>query len=182
MNMSREGFFVPGANERQILDAQDISRALTRIAHEIIERNRGVDGLVIVGIHTRGVPLAHRLAAHITRSEGVLIPVGQLDISLHRDDTGPNGSPGSRPTEIRSVSLTVAWCWSTKSSSPDEPCVPRSMRSLSMDVPPASNSRPLSIAGTANYRFARITSAKTSPPRARNVSWFAWWRSMAWIW
>jgi len=105
MNTPREGFFVPTANERQILDAQDISRALTRIAHEIIERNRGVEGLVIVGIHTRGVPLAHRLAAHISRIEGVQIPVGQLDISLHRDDTSGNGARGCRPTEIP-ISLT----------------------------------------------------------------------------
>jgi pyrimidine operon attenuation protein/uracil phosphoribosyltransferase len=105
MSTTREGFFVPEANERQILDTQDISRALTRIAHEIIERNRGVDGLVVVGIHTRGVPLAHRLAAQIVRIEGRQIPVGQLDISLHRDDTGPNGACGARPTEIP-VSLT----------------------------------------------------------------------------
>jgi len=91
---------VPIASERQILDAQDISRALTRIAHEIIERNRGVEGLVVVGIHTRGVPLAHRLAAQIARIEGRQIPVGQLDISLHRDDTGTNGTPGARPTVI----------------------------------------------------------------------------------
>ena len=100
MSTSREGFFVSAAAERQILDAQDISRALTRIAHEIIERNRGVEGLVIVGIHTRGVPLAHRLAAQIARIEGVRIPVGQLDISLHRDDTGSNGSRAGQPTHI----------------------------------------------------------------------------------
>lgn len=100
MSTAREGFFVPADNERPILDAQDITRVVTRIAHEIIERNRGVDGLVVVGIHTRGVPLAHRLAAQIARIEGVQIPVGQLDISLHRDDTGMNGAPGIRPTDI----------------------------------------------------------------------------------
>ncbi len=105
MTASREGFFVPGAGERQILDAQDISRALTRIAHEMIERNRGVEGLVVVGIHTRGVPLAHRLSTLITRIEGSQIPVGQLDISLHRDDTGLNGSRDARPTVIP-VNLT----------------------------------------------------------------------------
>lgn len=100
MNTPREGFFVSPTTERQILDAQDISRALTRIAHEIIERNRGVEGLVIVGIHTRGVPLATRLAEIIARIEKVQIPVGQLDISLHRDDTGANAARGSRPTQI----------------------------------------------------------------------------------
>lgn len=105
MSMSREGFFVPGRSERQILDAQDIRRAVTRITHEIIERNRGVSDLVIVGIHTRGVPLAHRLAAHIERTEGVQVPVGELDISLHRDDAAVDATPGTRPTVIP-VSLT----------------------------------------------------------------------------
>lgn len=100
MTTTREGFFVPAGSERQILDAQDISRALTRIAHEIIERNRGVDGVVIVGIHTRGVPLAHRLAAQVERIEGVRIPVGQLDISLHRDDAGASNARGNLPTAI----------------------------------------------------------------------------------
>ncbi|MHB9129503.1 MAG: bifunctional pyr operon transcriptional regulator/uracil phosphoribosyltransferase PyrR [Armatimonadota bacterium] len=96
---------MPAANERPILDAQDIRRAVMRIAHEIIERNRGVEDLVIVGIHTRGVPLAHRLAAQIGRIEGKQIPVGELDISLHRDDTGNTPSRGARPTQIP-VSLT----------------------------------------------------------------------------
>jgi pyrimidine operon attenuation protein / uracil phosphoribosyltransferase len=98
MSTSREGFFSAGNNERQILDAQDIRRAVTRIAHEIIERNRGVEGLVVVGIHTRGVPLAYRLAEEIQRIEGVRVTVGELDISLHRDD-GVD-APGPRPTHI----------------------------------------------------------------------------------
>lgn len=100
MTTAREGFFVPAGIERQILDASDMRRAVTRIAHEIVERNRGVGNLVIVGIHTRGVPLAQRLAAQIMRIEGGDIPVGALDISLHRDDAGADAVPGSRPTLI----------------------------------------------------------------------------------
>jgi pyrimidine operon attenuation protein/uracil phosphoribosyltransferase len=91
MTTMREGFFVPQTT-RQILDAQDIRRAISRIAHEISERNRGTEHLVIVGIHTRGVPLAHRLAAQLTRIEGIVIPVGELDITQHRDDA-PQAAP-----------------------------------------------------------------------------------------
>ena len=64
----------------------DISRALRRIGHEILERNKGSDGLVLLGIPSRGVPLARRLAACIEDVEGTEIPVGELDITLHRDD------------------------------------------------------------------------------------------------
>ncbi len=99
MSISREGFFVP-AEERQILDEADMRRAVTRVAHEIIERNRGVDDLVLVGIHTRGVPLARRLAALIARFENSDVPVGELDISMHRDDAGINPVAASLPTAI----------------------------------------------------------------------------------
>ncbi|HEX2948768.1 MAG TPA: bifunctional pyr operon transcriptional regulator/uracil phosphoribosyltransferase PyrR [Armatimonadota bacterium] len=91
---------MPTQTERQILDANDIRRAITRIAHEIVERNRGIRNLVIVGIHTRGVPLAKRLAEQISQIEGGVIPVGELDISLHRDDTRTNVVTNSRPTFI----------------------------------------------------------------------------------
>ncbi len=64
----------------------EISRALTRIAHEIIERNRGAENLALVGIHTRGVPLAERLAALIENFEGTAPLSGKLDITLYRDD------------------------------------------------------------------------------------------------
>ena len=101
---SREGFFVPGAGEHQVLDAQDIRRAITRIAHEILERNRGTERLVIVGIHTRGVPFAHRLAETITRIEGAQVEVGELDITSHRDDAART-LPADRPTRI-SIGLT----------------------------------------------------------------------------
>ena len=71
---------------RTVLDEHDISRALTRIAHEILERNKGASDLVLLGIPSRGVPLARRLAACIADVEGARIPVGELDITLHRDD------------------------------------------------------------------------------------------------
>ncbi len=72
--------------KKKLVDDDGIRRALTRIAHEIVEKNKGTDNLVIIGIRTRGVPLAKRLAKRINDFEGVEIPVGILDITLYRDD------------------------------------------------------------------------------------------------
>lgn len=88
-------------SERKILDEQDISRAVVRLAHEIIERNHGTDQLAIVGIRTRGVFLAHRLCQQIELIEKKAIPSGSLDITLYRDDLqeiGPN--PDVRETDL----------------------------------------------------------------------------------
>lgn len=85
----------------QVMDAAAMRRALTRIAHEMLERNRGTEGLGLVGIHTRGVPLAHRLAAQIRAIEQVDVPVGVLDITLYRDDlTTVAQQPIVRRTDI----------------------------------------------------------------------------------
>ncbi|OGN90547.1 MAG: bifunctional pyr operon transcriptional regulator/uracil phosphoribosyltransferase [Chloroflexi bacterium RBG_13_48_17] len=73
-------------SERTLMSAEDIQRALVRVAHEIVERNKGAKELVLVGMQTRGVPLATRLAATIQGFEGISVPVGSLDISLYRDD------------------------------------------------------------------------------------------------
>ncbi len=76
---------------RIIMNAEDIRRTLARIAHEIIERNQELEKVVLVGMHTRGVPLANRLAASIELFEKVKLPVGALDISRYRDDRHENG-------------------------------------------------------------------------------------------
>ncbi|GEN44840.1 bifunctional pyr operon transcriptional regulator/uracil phosphoribosyltransferase PyrR [Alkalibacillus haloalkaliphilus] len=74
-------------NEKtQLLDEPAISRAIKRISHEIIERNKGTDDLVLVGIKTRGMPLARRIQSAIKQIEGVTVSTGELDISLYRDD------------------------------------------------------------------------------------------------
>ena len=88
--------------DKIIMTAGDVRRALVRIAHEIIERNRGVEGLVFVGILSRGEPLARRLATEIQRFEGHSPPLGSLDINLYRDDVGQRkGSmPRTRRTNI----------------------------------------------------------------------------------
>ena len=69
-----------------LLDEQAIRRALTRIAHEIIEKNKGIDHLLLVGIRTRGIYIANRLAERIQQIEGRDVPVGEIDITLYRDD------------------------------------------------------------------------------------------------
>lgn len=85
---------------RKILTDDEVRRALARIAHEILERNGGADGLVIVGMHTRGVPIAQRLAHLMDEFEGVEVATGALDIGLYRDDTAGGARPMMRLTEI----------------------------------------------------------------------------------
>jgi len=82
------------------MDSRDISRALTRIAHEILERNKGASDLVLLGIPTRGVPLAQRIAAKIADVEGNAVPVGSLDVTMYRDDLRMRPARTLLPTEI----------------------------------------------------------------------------------
>ncbi len=72
----------------RVMDAEDLRRAVTRIAHEIVERNHGLDGVVLIGLQTGGVPLARRLGEALSRIEGVDVPVGSIDVALYRDDIG----------------------------------------------------------------------------------------------
>lgn len=83
----------------QVMTAEDLNRAIRRIGHEIVERHHGTDGVILVGIHSRGVPLAEQIAAEIERFENTQIPVGELDIGLYRDDLA------SRPTTRLSRTL-----------------------------------------------------------------------------
>jgi pyrimidine operon attenuation protein/uracil phosphoribosyltransferase len=76
------------AQEKLIMDGGEIARALTRVAHEILERNKGTRGLALVGIRTGGVHLAHRMAKRIQEIERIQVPIGELDITLYRDDLG----------------------------------------------------------------------------------------------
>jgi pyrimidine operon attenuation protein/uracil phosphoribosyltransferase len=85
---------------RPVLEASDIRRALTRIAHEIVERNKGGSGLLLLGIPTRGVPLARRLADRIGEVEGAAPPVGSLDVTMYRDDLALRPARGLGRTEI----------------------------------------------------------------------------------
>ena len=107
----QEGFFVAESSServqessqaggRQVLDSEQMRRALIRIAHEILEGNMREPDIVIVGIHSGGVLLSHRTADFIEKFEGTRPPVGQLDIGLYRDDLRRRGRPVMRPTSI----------------------------------------------------------------------------------
>ncbi|MDQ1435588.1 MAG: pyrimidine operon attenuation protein / uracil phosphoribosyltransferase, partial [Actinomycetota bacterium] len=90
-----------------VFDAADLRRALTRIAHEIVERNHGADEVVLVGLYTRGVTLAHRIAAAIASFEEVEPAVGVLDVAFYRDDIGLRPVAPLGPTEVPSISGKV---------------------------------------------------------------------------
>jgi pyrimidine operon attenuation protein / uracil phosphoribosyltransferase len=85
---------------RTVLDARDISRALSRISHEILERNKGADDLVLLGIPSRGAPLARRIAERVTEVEGRPVAVGSLDVTMYRDDLRMRPARALLPTEI----------------------------------------------------------------------------------
>ncbi len=84
-----------------LLDREAIERTLSRVAHEIIERNPELDDVALVGIHTRGVPLARRLRRLIEERTGVLVPLGAVDITFHRDDVSVRG--GEAPLHAQPV-------------------------------------------------------------------------------
>lgn len=83
-----------------VMEPDDVRRALTRISHEIVERNRGTEDLVIVGIRTRGAPLADRVANYIAQFEGANVPSGALDVSLYRDDVALRGPRNLEATTV----------------------------------------------------------------------------------
>lgn len=92
-------------SEVEVVDGAAMKRALTRITYEIIEQNKGLEDLVLVGIKTRGIYLAQRIATRMKELENVSVPVGELDISLYRDDVHTNDN---RDPEIKGSSIPVA--------------------------------------------------------------------------
>src|SRR3990167_5711682 len=93
-------------NTREVMNTNEISRAITRVAHEVLERNKGANDLVIVGIRTRGVYLAERLSAKIKEIEGIDVPVGIIDITLYRDDVKSGLSRHVVKKKEKPVSIT----------------------------------------------------------------------------
>jgi pyrimidine operon attenuation protein / uracil phosphoribosyltransferase len=91
---------MPLVGQKKLLGAEDMRRAIARLAHEVLERNHGVDGLVLVGLRTRGVPLARRLQQRIREFEGRDVPLGELDVTLYRDDVYQQAPRALRPTSI----------------------------------------------------------------------------------
>ena len=86
---------------KEIYDEMAVKRALTRMTYEIIERNKGIDNLVIVGIKTRGAYLAQRIAKRLEQLEGASVPVGELDISMYRDDRKHTDDPVIKDSQLQ---------------------------------------------------------------------------------
>ncbi len=110
-----------------LLEAQDLDRALTRMAHEILERNRGVDGLALVGIKTRGEVLARRLAARVAQHRGPG-PSRRPQAAWTSPSTATTPPPGPcappRPATRASAWRAAPWCWWTTCFTPGVPCAP----------------------------------------------------------
>lgn len=90
-----------------VMEPADLRRATTRVAHEIVERNRGGEEVVLVGIRTRGAMWANRIAAEIARIEGAEVPTGELDVTLYRDDLGQRGPIPVERTDVPDVDHRV---------------------------------------------------------------------------
>ncbi|HEV7664897.1 MAG TPA: bifunctional pyr operon transcriptional regulator/uracil phosphoribosyltransferase PyrR [Chloroflexota bacterium] len=101
----------PTTGHKKLLGADDIRRAVARLAHEVVERNQGVESLVLIGLRTRGIPLARRVQQRIHEFEGVQVPLGELDITLYRDDVHQRAprtlSPTSIPVDISDKTLVL---------------------------------------------------------------------------
>ncbi len=95
----------PPLEGRTVLDARDIARALTRISHEILERNKGPQALLLLGLHTRGVPLAKRIAERIEAVEGTPVAVGSLDVTMYRDDLRAHPTRSPHHTQVPATGI-----------------------------------------------------------------------------
>jgi pyrimidine operon attenuation protein/uracil phosphoribosyltransferase len=155
----------PGA-DHTVLDASDISRALSRISHEILERNKGADDVVLLGIPSRGVPLAERIAERIAAVEGASVPSGSLDVTMYRDDLRLKPARTLLPTQIpeggiddKVVVLVDDVLFSGRT-------IRAALDALNDVGRPGGSSSPCwSTAATASFRSAPTSSARTSPPR-----------------
>ena len=154
------------------MDADEIERSLTRIAHQILEANHGASNIALVGILTRGDLLAHRLASKIKQIEGTDVPLGALDISFYRDDFATHLSPEVHSTDIRFDidGLTVVLV-------DDVLFTGRTIRAA-LDAL-SDFGRPSCVQGTASFPSVPISSARTSLPRRTRTSASSWKRSMA---
>ena len=157
-----------------LLDAEQIGRTLRRMAHEMVEREgESLDRLALVGIYTRGVTLARRLATLLAEIAGVEVPVGALDITFYRDDMGLRGGETRAHPQpvVKASSLDFPLDGATVVIVDDVLYTGRTVRAAIEAVfdtvaPLASGSRSCAIADTASSRSAPTSSARTCRPRA----------------
>ncbi len=158
----------------QLMDEMGMKRALKRISHEILEKNKGADNLLLIGIRRRGVPLAHRISDFIEGIEGVRVPVKEVDITLYRDDLSelkeyPVAVEGSEQLDVagKKVILVDDVLYTAPPSMPSSPS----------DAPRSSSWGSSSTGDTVNCPSGQIMSVKTSP--LQNPNWSKW-RSGKW--
>ena len=156
-----------GSSARSVMGAGDVARALRRIAHEILERNKGADDLVVLGIPSRGVALAHRLVGVMESVEGRPVPVGALDVTMHRDDLRRQPTRSPMRTQIpadgiddKIVVLVDDVLYSGRTVGR------RSTRSRTSAAPARCASPSSSTVATETCRSEPTTSARTSRRRA----------------
>ena len=155
------------SSARVVMTSGDVSRALRRVAHEILERNKGADGLVVLGIPTRGVALARRLVQVMAEVEGVTSRSGPSTSRCTATTcAGSRSARSSTPTSRRPASTTAPSCSSTTCCSPGAPCAPRWTRSPTSAVRAPCGWPSWSTGATATCRSAPTTSARTCPPPA----------------
>ena len=152
-----------------IMDETAVNRAMTRIAHEILERNEGCEDLALVGIVTRGDLLAKKLAEEIKEIEGVDVPLGSLDISFYRDDYATNFAPAIHATNIPFSVDGTASCWWTTSCIRAVPSAPLSTPSWTWAVRAALSWLSSLTAATVSSPSRRTLSARTFPRRMRRT-------------
>ena len=162
----------------RVLTPDGLNRSLRRISHEILERNAScLDRLALVGVLTRGVPLAQRISANVRQFEGLDLPVGSLDITLHRDDL-QHDDP-----EVRGSSVPFDVTGKTVVLVDDVLYTGRTARAamdalLELGRPPPFGWRSWSTAATGSCRFGPITSARTCLPRTAKGCLSTWRRPM----
>ncbi len=149
--------------ERLVMEAGDMARAMSRIAHEILERNKGVKDLGLVGIRTGGVHLAHRLVRRIQDIEGVAVPIGELDITLYRDDLSlRKEQPVLRKTSVPFDISGKSSCWSMTCCLLDGRFALPWTDSSIWGVPQKFSWQSWLTGGTGNCRSKRPTLGRTS--------------------
>ena len=155
---------------KTLFDAAGIQRTLGRLALEIAERLHGCKGVVLIGIHRRGVPLAKRIAAKLEEVEKVKVPVGTLDINLYRDDFSSAGAaPVLRGTQVDFDIEGRRWSWWTTSSSRGAPSAPPSTPSWTWGARAGPAGRRSWTGGTGSCRSRRTTWGSRSTPGARTT-------------
>jgi len=148
----------------KVMDADEVRRAVARIAHEIVEHNRGLDDVVVIGLQRGGVPLAHRLVSALEVIEqGKVVPFGTIDVSFYRDDIGVRPVVNEKVTDLPFDIAGGLWCSSTTCCSQVGRSGPRWRHSWPTEEPGLCSLRSWSTGVIGNCRSGLTSWARTCP-------------------